>query len=286
MVNTESDISFRQGGLRVDLRTRTLTLAGRAVKLGGRAFDVLHALVEQRDRVVAKQQLLEVVWPGLVVEENNLQVHVAALRKVLGSDAIVTVSGRGYRFTLVADPQTDDSVRRSTPVFETRQPPFAATTTLIGRDALVASACALLHQPDVRLVSMTGTGGSGKTRVGLRVSAEVAAAFQDGSYTVMLAPVRDAALVASAIATVLSIQETGSQPLADLLVGYLREREVLLTLDSFEHVLAATPLVATLLASCPRLKVLVTSRALLKLPGEHDVLVPALALPSDRKSVV
>ena len=78
---------------------RQLTIAGAPAAIGARAFDLLLALVERRDRVVAKSELLDLVWPGLVVEENNLQVQVSALRKLLGADAIATVAGRGYRFT-------------------------------------------------------------------------------------------------------------------------------------------------------------------------------------------
>jgi len=86
----------------LDLDTRQLLVDGKPAKLGARAFDILHALVEHRDRVVGKAELLERVWPGMFVEENNLQVHVSALRKVLGRNAVTTVPGRGYRFTAAA----------------------------------------------------------------------------------------------------------------------------------------------------------------------------------------
>ena len=79
---------------------------GQQAKLGGRAFDVLDVLMQRRDRVVPKQELLELVWPGLIVEENNMQVHVMSLRKVLGADAIVTVAGRGYQFALPEDAES------------------------------------------------------------------------------------------------------------------------------------------------------------------------------------
>ena len=100
---SQHEVTFREGQIRVDQHARVLFAGGQLAKLGGRAFDLLEALIERRDRVVPKQELMDVVWPGLIVEENNLQVHVMTLRKVLGADSIVTVSGRGYRFALAPD---------------------------------------------------------------------------------------------------------------------------------------------------------------------------------------
>src|SRR4030095_648200 len=105
--------------------------------------------MQRRDRVVPKQELLDVVWPGLIVEENNLQVHVMALRKLFGPDAIATVSGRGYRFTL-----DEDNAPATAPPAQPQEAP--SQTSLIGRDELIASACALLRRNDVRLVTMSG----------------------------------------------------------------------------------------------------------------------------------
>jgi predicted ATPase/DNA-binding winged helix-turn-helix (wHTH) protein len=274
--------TFQSGRIRVDGPARVVVVDGRPVKLGGRAFDLLEALMGRRDRVIPKQELLDVVWPGLIVEENNLQVHVVALRKLFGPGSIRTVSGRGYQFALAED---------SSPVAATTHWPGADQasvdestrrpgTSLIGRDELIASACALLRRDDVRLVSLVGPGGSGKTRVGLRMTAELAHDFADGSYIVLLAPVRDAAHVASTIAGVLNVQEAGNAPLEDLLIAYLRERSVLLTLDNFEHVLAAAPLAKRLLEQCPHIKILVTSRVVLRLSDERHVLVPPLSVPA------
>lgn len=90
---------FRFGAARIDAQQRQLLIDRHPAKLGPRAFDVLLALAERRDRTVGKNELLELVWPGVVVEENNLQVHISALRKLLGQQAIATIPGRGYRFT-------------------------------------------------------------------------------------------------------------------------------------------------------------------------------------------
>jgi len=279
------EVTFREGHIRVDQHARVLFAGGHLAKLGGRAFDLLEALIERRDRVVPKQELMDVVWPGLIVEENNLQVHITTLRKLLGRDSITTVSGRGYRFTLVPDGDSGERARQAAPdsvvVPDTYRLP-SASTLMIGREALTRSICAVLRRDEVRLVTLTGAGGSGKTRMALHVTGELAHDFTDGSYIVVLAPVRDPALVASAVATVMNIQEAGSRSTEDLLIDYLRDREALLTLDNFEHVLAATPLITRVLDTCARLKVLVTSRSVLKLSAEHDIVVPPLALPDPK----
>ena len=92
--------SYRFDRTEVRPGERQLLIDRRPATIGARAFDLLLALIERRDRVAPKNELLEVVWPGVVVEENNLQVHISALRKLLGQQAIVTIPGRGYRFTL------------------------------------------------------------------------------------------------------------------------------------------------------------------------------------------
>ena len=149
---------------------RSLVAAGRPAKLGGRAFDVLLTLVEQRHRTVPKQELLDRVWPKLVVEENNLQVQVVALRKLLGAHAIATIPGRGYRFTLpvevqgasaaVGAPVSDADVRAGARPHGPRTNLPARIPELFGRDADVAAVRALLDRSSV--VAIVGAGGIGK----------------------------------------------------------------------------------------------------------------------------
>ncbi len=272
--------SFAEGRIRLDCPARTLVIEGHAAKLGGRAFDLLEALVARGDRVVPKQELLDVVWPGLVVEENNLHVHVVTLRKLLGPQSIATVQGRGYRFTLEPDGDAGRAAPDTAPRDAAEHSPPGSARSLIGRDALLAEAIALVQDRETRLVTLTGPGGSGKSRLGLNVTAELAHAYAGGSYVVMLAPIRDPAHVASALATVLHLQEAGGKPVHDLLIGYLREREMLLTLDNFEHLVQASTLVRDILARCPRVKILVTSRTVLRIDGERILAVPPLAVPA------
>lgn len=160
---------------------------------------------------------------------------------------------------------------------------------LIGRSQELLRLCHRLRQDVVRLVTLTGPPGIGKTRLGLQVALEMSEAFE-GAYFVPLAPVQDSSLVPVAIMAALGLHETTGHSPEALLKAHLREQALLLVLDSFEHVAGAALLVADLLTACPRLKILVTSRAPLKVRAEHQVpvaplAVPDLARPLDRADV-
>jgi predicted ATPase len=152
-------------------------------------------------------------------------------------------------------------------------------TSLIGREQEIQAVCSLLQRPEVRLVTLTGPGGIGKTRLALQVASDLLEEFADGICFVPLAPISDPDLVPSTIAQMLGLKDPGDQPLLDLLKTSFQDKCLLLLLDNFEQVLAAVPWLADLLADCPSLKVLVTSRAVLHMRGEHEFPVPSLALP-------
>jgi predicted ATPase/DNA-binding SARP family transcriptional activator len=155
----------------------------------------------------------------------------------------------------------------------------AELTTFVGREAELERLGALLQDAPARLVTLTGAGGSGKTRLALRAAREAAERFEDGVVLVELAPLAEAALVVRAIAQELGVQETGTRPLVESLVTHLAAKDTLLVLDNFEHVAEAALDVTRLLASCPRLRVLATSRVPLHIQGEQEFAVPPLELP-------
>jgi predicted ATPase/class 3 adenylate cyclase len=150
-------------------------------------------------------------------------------------------------------------------------------TSFVGREAEIRAVGELLDR--ARLVTLTGPGGTGKTRLALQVAAERLTRYADGVFFVELAPIGDPELVASAIASALSVREAGDRPLLDTLHDWLRDRELLMVLDNFEHIVDAATLVSDLLSSAHRLRVLVTSRAVLHVHGEQEHPVPPLQIP-------
>lgn len=176
---------------------------------------------------------------------------------------------------ITVEPQTLGSVERH----------FAPLqlTSLIGRDREVRVVVDLLERPGLRLLTLTGPGGTGKTRLALAASARLIREFEDGVYFVDLSSIRDHTLAPETIARAIGQHETGDRPLVESMLRHLRERSTLLVLDNFEQILDAAPTVSALLRECLRLKVLVTSRAALHLTGEHEYPVPPLTCPDIRQ---
>ncbi|HTD80451.1 MAG TPA: AAA family ATPase [Chloroflexota bacterium] len=156
----------------------------------------------------------------------------------------------------------------------------SATTTLIGREAEIAQVQSSFSRPEVRLLTLTGAPGVGKSRLALEVASRLRGAFADGVFFVPLAPLSDPAHVLVTVAHALNLGISGQRPVAERLGRYLRNRQVLLVLDNFEHVLLAAPQLTQLLRGAPQVKVLVTSRTALELSGEHRFVVRPLSAPA------
>ena len=258
---------------------RLLFVDGRPVQLGARAIDVLMVLVEHRGRIVTKQELLDRAWPGLVVEENNLQVQISALRKLLGPHAIATVPGRGYQFTAMPTRPLAPVPRPS----ELAEPDSrgnlpASAPRLIGRDRDIANLAQQVRAH--RVVTVVGAGGIGKTQLALATAHGLRGAFEHGVWLVDLASVTDPALTASAIAQVMSLSLPAGKSVGEALASALRGRELLLVLDNCEHLLeAASHLIQALVQHAALVHVLATSQERLRIAEERLLRIEPLGIP-------
>lgn len=260
---------------------RQLRVDGQPVSLGARAFDLLLVLVENRHRLVARSELLDLVWPSQMVEEGNITVQVATLRKLIGADAIATIPGRGYRFT--ATPVGESTAGNAeaaqawpaVPQLRTNLPDVLPP--LIGRDDDLAALGALLARH--RLITITGAGGMGKTRLAERLLHDRRDQTRHGVAWVELAGVADPALVPGTIAGALGLQIGAGDPLKAL-VAALQPMQILVALDNAEHLLDAVGQVAhALLNTAAHVQLIVTSQVPLRLPLERVYRLDALALP-------
>jgi predicted ATPase/DNA-binding winged helix-turn-helix (wHTH) protein len=281
---TTSVRSYRFGHFDLRPAPRQLLLDGQPVSVGARAFDMLLALIERHDRVVGRDELFDLVWPGLVVEENNLRQQVSALRKLIGAASLLTVPGRGYRFGLA--PQVEREAA-ATAGYGLEDPPAPAQQAeapnnlplnlpvLIGRDQDLASVLNLLARAPV--LTLVGAGGVGKTRFALELAATAQRAYRHGVWFVELAPVADPALLPQAVASALGVHEETGRPLLQTLLDYLRQRELLIVLDNCEHLVeSCAQFVEQVLRTSAKARTLATSREALGIAGEVAWRVPSL----------
>jgi predicted ATPase/transcriptional regulator with XRE-family HTH domain len=201
---------------------------------------------------------------------DTIRMLADGLRLADADRELFTAVARGRPVQSIATTTTEPARRTNLPV-----PPSA----LVGREREVAATTSLLARPDVRLLTLTGPGGVGKTRLALDVAARLGGAFADGVWFVDLAPVADPLLVLPAIAQVLGVRSSGERPLRDDLVAALQGKRLLVVLDNLEHLPPAAPAIADLIAACSDLTFLATSRQPLRLRAEREYVVSPLALP-------
>ncbi len=267
---------YRFAAFELQLAQRRLLRDGRVLPVTARAFDVLAVLAARAGQLVSKEALLAAVWPGLVVEENNVQVQISQLRKMIGAASIATVSGRGYRLTLPcsgdsgtqADPPAADCIRHP--------PLLPLPAALFGRDEDLADLDEMVRGR--RLTSVLGAAGVGKTALAAVAAHRLQARFADGVAWADLGSALAPAHIVAAIAAALHLDI--DTPAASLL-AHLAGRHLLLVLDNADRVSAAAAALARqLLAQAPRLHLLVTTQVRLNLLEESVYRLSTLAVPT------
>jgi predicted ATPase/DNA-binding winged helix-turn-helix (wHTH) protein len=277
------------GRFRLAPHRRELLADGVLVPIGGRALDVLIVLIEARGKLVTKDEFLDRVWCGTIVEENTLQFQISMLRKALGEDHgfIKTISGRGYCFiadlAMSADlePAPADQATAAAPHVPDLAPATnlpALTSGLVGREAQLADLADVVATH--RLVTLVGTGGVGKTRLGVELARRLLPKFPDGVWLAELGSLSDPDQVLPAIAKVLGLADTPASP--ERLAAALASKRLLVMIDNCEHVIGAAARVAeAVLHAGTSLRVIATSREPLRADGEFVCPVPALDVPEE-----
>jgi predicted ATPase/transcriptional regulator with XRE-family HTH domain len=210
------------------------------------------------------------------LEEGRGQPYADTLRRLV--EALQLIGEARTRFELAGRRRLPARAARADETSPTRGLPLALTR-FVGREQQLTLVAELLANPAVRLVTLTGAGGTGKTRVALEAATRLLDQFRDGVHFVDLAAIRDPSATIAAIARSLGIRDLGRRPVLESLRSYLVDRRLLLLLDNFEQILPAGPEVTELLTTCPELKILVTSRAALHVRGEHQIPIPPMAVP-------
>ncbi|MDQ3088465.1 MAG: tetratricopeptide repeat protein [Acidobacteriota bacterium] len=298
-------VIYRFGCFQINAGEGFLLREGEIVPLTPKIFEMLLLLVENNGRMLSKDEIMETVWADSFVEETNLTSNISRLRKILhagGEEFIETFPKRGYRFRgevetvdaeIVLSRRVTTHVRQVVEEFDDapEMPEYAAAletlpnnltlpnNPIVGREKEILEIENLLRGN--RLITLTGIGGTGKTRLAQEIACRMLSEFADGVFFIALAAVRNAELVASEIANTLGVKESGGKNLMRAMRDFLGEKKMLLVVDNFEQIVSAAPVLAELLAAASDLKILATSRALLHLKPEREFIVPPLALPPD-----
>lgn len=274
------------GATRVVPCRRELAHKGVKVEIGDRALDLLLVLIEAHGSVLSKDQIMAMVWPGRIVEENTLEGQISILRRALGDDrtAIRTIAGRGYQFvgelTKVAHRATNrpDRLTPEIPLPGIRLP--ADISPIVGRENALRELADLALSR--RLITLVGSGGVGKTRLAVEVARQLATHFVDGVYFGELASTSSPDYLPATLAVALGFAPSDGSPSLEKLASVLRERHMLLLLDNCEHLIeSAAKMAETLLHIAPHATIIATSREALRVAGEYIYRVPSLEVPPD-----
>ena len=273
---------YEIGPLRLDAEACVLARDGAPLPLGKRAVAVLTVLVRAAPQHVTKTRILEAAWPGVIVDESNLAVQILSIRRALATVSaaehwLETLARRGYRFVGPVTRVPQDTIGGSANARPRSNLPHPVTS-FVGRERELAELSTLLG--GTRLLTLTGAGGVGKTRLAMRLATALLTGYRDGACLVEFADLRDPDLVPQTAINALGLQEQPGRTLIQTLIDHLRARQLLLLLDNAEHLLpACAQLVDALLRQCPLVTLVVTSRERLGVPGEMTYRVPSLSVP-------
>ena len=273
------------GPFRVVASERRLTKDGVPAELGARAFDILIALLSRPGEVIGKRDLIAQVWPGITVEEVSLRFHVASLRKALGDGRdgvryIATSPGRGYSFVAPVLRSIAQEPPPETPAsaFQHGNLP-GRLTRMIDREDDLQRLGVLVERE--RFVTVVGSGGVGKTTVAIVIGHQLTDRFAGAVLFVDLSMLSDSDLVATVIASLLGLS-VQSHDATSSLIAYLRDKQILLILDTCEHLIETVAVLASMIfAAAPRIHILATSRETLQAEGEQVYRLEPLECPPD-----
>lgn len=288
---TSLPTTLRLKEVEINFQSHQVTRLQQPVRFSRIEWALLELLISRAGKLVSYEMMHQQIWGSSPAEgSSNLRTYITRLRNKLEADPdapqhIVTERGLGYVFRVgeAPRPPVEETQATAPPPNAPHLPPPNNLTlplaSFFGRETELEAMETLLLRDDVRLLTLTGLGGMGKTRLALQLARRLLPNFPDGAFLVTLAPIRDPELVAATITKTLGLHESGGQSLLAELKNYLSDKKMLLVLDNFEQVPEAAGVVRELLAASP-LKVLVTSRVMLHLYGEREFKVPPLPLPN------
>jgi predicted ATPase/DNA-binding winged helix-turn-helix (wHTH) protein len=283
-IGSPGAIRLRFGPFELNVAERSLKKANQLIPLGGRAYDILIALLENAGEVVGKAELIARAWPDVTVEEGSLRVHLSALRKALGDGQfgnkyVASVQGQGYSFIAPVARLPADNDRGNASAATSNLPP--ALGRMVGRSDVVLEIQGLLRTGQ-RLITILGAGGIGKTTVALSVGNGVLADFSGAAFLVDLSTVTDQEHLIGAIASAVGLGPQLVDP-KEALLNFLRPRRGLIILDSCEHFIGKTAEIAVhIFQNTPGIYIVATSREALRVPGEHVIRLCPLDCPPEQ----